>query len=114
MYFVVYLLQLKKYAILPADWIKGIDDQFEKFVNNSINSSQKFLCFYTTNETAFINGEPDSNFEANFNLPLVTEINADGSFEGCFYGRLKHFNGKFVNLWKPNRLQIIFIEAKYF
>lgn len=85
---------LKKNVILPSTWINEIDKHFEKFVNNSLNCSQKFVCYYTTNDAAFVDGRPKCEFKPDFSVDLVTEINPDGSFDGCFFGKLQHFNSK--------------------
>lgn len=96
MYFVAYLKALHRNVVLPANWINNIDEHFEKFVNNSINSNQSFLCYFTNNEAAFIDGHPKKDFAANFGLPMVKQTNADGSFEGCFLGKLKKFKSKYL------------------
>lgn len=81
-YFVVFLREKKKYVILPAKWINDIDNHLEKFVNYSLNCSQQFLCFYTEETHAFINGRPDENFAPDFNST------------SCFKAKLKRFYGK--------------------
>lgn len=93
MYFVVHLQLLNKHVVLPTAWIRGIECQYEKFVNNSLNKSQIFLCYYTTNDDAFVNGRPDECFFPDFNKK-VKKINDDGSFDGCFYGKLKQYKCK--------------------
>ena len=95
MYFVVYLYKLNKHYIVPKTWIDGIDSQMEKFVNISLNRSQIFLIYYTTNEAAFIDGRPDPDFNPNFSK-IVTDLNADGTFDGCFHGILKQFKCKLL------------------
>lgn len=92
-YFIVYLRQLKKYVVLPASWIKGIENHFEKFVNNSLNSSQQFLCYYTSNQAAFVDDCPDHNFEPDFDSGMIADTNVAQSFDGCFFGKLKHYHG---------------------
>lgn len=99
MYFVVYLHKLNKHFVIPATWIKDIDEQLEKFINASLNKSQIFLCFYTTNAAAFIDGRPDAEFEPDFST-MVNALNDDGSYDGCFYGNLKLFKSKFLILLK--------------
>lgn len=92
MYFVVYFIELNKNVILPTSWIRGIDDHFEKFMNKSLNTTQKFLCFYTNDETAFEdNGAPNIDYPADFSMALRNDFNGPGSF----FGKLKHFKGKF-------------------
>lgn len=93
MYFVAHLQVLNKHVVVPAAWIKGIDRQFEKFVNLSLNKSQVFLCFYTTHEVAFVDGRPNGSFEPDFSK-MVTHINADGSFNGTFHCQLKQYKCK--------------------
>lgn len=101
MYFVVYLHKLNKHFVIPATWINGIENQMEKFVNVSLNKSQKFLCFYTTNDAAFIDGRPDTTFVPDFST-MVDEVNVDGSFNGCFYGNLKQYKCKYLMKYKKN------------
>lgn len=97
MFFVVYLLKLKKNVILPTSWVKDVDDHFEKFVNNSINRNKKFRCYYTTNMDLFEqNGCPKYDFEPDFNLDYVE--NTDGDFDGCFEGKLKVFKCMFFRI----------------
>lgn len=82
-YFVVFLREMKKNVILPKLWVKDVDNHFEKFVNNSLNRSQLFLCFYPeTTSHAIINGRPDENFEPDFNST------------NCFIGKMKRYFGK--------------------
>lgn len=94
MYFVVYLPSLKRNVVLPASWILNVEDHYEKFINLSINRSQWFLCYYTNNDAAFVDGKPDEKFEVNFKLPMIQIANTADPFNGCFLGKLKHFNSK--------------------
>lgn len=95
MYFVVYLSALKKNVVLPVSWIHGIENHFEKFMNKSINSSQRFLCYYTTNDDAFVDGSPNEDYQPDFNSAVINEANADETFDGCFYGKLKQFKREY-------------------
>lgn len=113
MYFVVYLHKLNKHFVIPAKWIKGIEKQLEKFINVSLNKSQIFLCFHTTNAAAFIDGRPDAEFEPDFST-IVNEVNADGSYEGCFYGNLKRFQCKFLILLKSIKEYLFCTNGKFF
>lgn len=92
MYFVAYIFLLKKNVVVPAEWICEIGNHFEKFVNNSLNSNQMFVCYYTNKNEAFIEDQPNKEFEPDFTLALVEDIN--GTFEGCFYCELVHFSRK--------------------
>lgn len=79
-YFVVFLREKKKYVVLPVNWIKDIENHFEKFVNNSLNTSQLFLCFCPdTSSHAYTDGRPD--FDSEY----------------CFMGKLKRFYGKYID-----------------
>lgn len=94
MYFVVYLFELKNHVVLPATWIRGIGKQIEKFVNLSLNKSQPFLCYYTTNPAAFADGRPDQCYVPDFSK-MVDKVNPDGSFDGCFIGKLKQYKSMY-------------------
>lgn len=85
-YFVVFLREMQKNVILPMSWIKDIENHFEKFVNNSLNRSQLFLCFYPEDAHAFVDGCPDENFEPDFNS------------EYCFIGKMKRYYGKLATI----------------
>lgn len=96
MYFVVYLKKLEKNVILPASWIKDVDDHLKKFINKSLNSVQLFRCYYTSSRRAFdAEMRPDSDFVPEFTLNVVSEP-IGHNFDGCFFGKLKQFFGKLV------------------
>lgn len=77
-YYVVFLLEQRKHVVVPAIWIKDIQKHVEKFLNNSLNRSQKFLCFYRPDD-----GRPDANAAPDFES------------EYCFIGQLKRYFGKY-------------------
>lgn len=83
-YFVVFSREMKENVILPASWIKDIEKHLEKFLNNSINRSQVFLCFSpdVSSDAFDDDGCPDQNFEPDFH-----SIN-------CFRANMKHYFGK--------------------
>lgn len=92
MFYVVFLVKLKKVVVIPKTWIKDHQTQWVKFVNYGINSGQKYLVYYTTkNESKNENGEPCEFFEANFNLSL----NADSPVEGCYLAKILKYFGKY-------------------
>lgn len=94
MFFVVFLLEPEVNIVIPKSWILDIDKHWEKFVNNfRINSSQRFLCFWSEEAYAQVNGEPNPNFQPNFNNNLNHRFPA----EGCYYGKLVNFNSKCIN-----------------
>lgn len=94
MFFVIYLPPLKKNVIVPTEWIFDVGNHLEKFINKGLNTNQWFLCYYTTKTAAFIDDQPDKNYDPDFSLELITKINADGEYDGCFVGLLVHFKSK--------------------
>lgn len=94
MFFIVYLPPLRKNVVIPANWIFDIGVHLEKFINNGLNSNQWFLCYYTTNPEAFTDNHPDKDFNPDFTLDLITEVNADEQFDGVFFGLLVRFKRK--------------------
>lgn len=90
MYFVVFLKALKKNVVLPTSWIENITNHFEKFLNYSLNSSQTFRCFHTTDEDAFIESRPNEEYQVDFSLELIEQENGE-NYKGCFLGQIKKF-----------------------
>lgn len=91
MFFVVFLPALKKNVVLPAEWIYNIGDHLEKFINNSLNKNQWFLCYYTTSVAAFNDDhQPNKDVVPDFALDLITKESEE--FNGVFFGLLVHFN----------------------
>lgn len=108
----VYITKLNKHVVVPYTWIKGIGKQFEKFVNVSLNRTQNFLCYYTTNDDAFIDGCPNQNFQPDFNT-MVDQINPDGSFDGCFIAKLKRYKSELMFVFFSFKFKIA-IELNIF
>lgn len=96
MYFVIYLPTLKKRVIIPTEWINDVGKHLEKFINNGLNKNQWFLCYYTSNAAAFIGDQPDQNYVPDFKLSLVTKINDNDEYNGCFIGLLVHFSREYI------------------
>lgn len=94
MFFVMYLPTLKENVIIPVEWINDVGQHLEKFINNGLNKNQRYLLYYTTKEAAFIGDRPDKNYSPDFNRALVTKVNRNGEFDGCFFGFLVHFHRK--------------------
>lgn len=69
----------------------------EKFVKMSLNRSQRFLCYYTTNEAAFdADSQPKTDFWPNFDdITMVDKIGEDGKFDGGFTAQLLSFRCKY-------------------
>lgn len=91
MFFIVHFDSIKTNVIIPPNWIKGINDQMEKFINYGINCNQLHRCFFTLDESAYDeNGCPKLNYKPNFDMPLRNDLNGDG----CFYGKIRKYKGK--------------------
>lgn len=72
MYFVVFLIHDGINIIIPNNWIKNFDDHLEKFLNSGLNSSQKFLCFWTECPQAFTrDGKPKSDYSPDLNIGMA-------------------------------------------
>lgn len=93
MYFVAYFYAHKVFVIVPKQWIRGIDDHIEKFINNGINRNQTFLCYFSARA---INdeGRPDHDVLPVFRISVNLHFPGDG----CYYAKLMCYNGK----WKPH------------
>lgn len=91
MFFVAHFLNNGKHIVVPKSWILSIDEHWEKFINNSINRNQKFLCFYTeNNEAQDEQGRPNCTFVPNFEL----EVDPVFPMEGCYTVKLIRYKGK--------------------
>lgn len=95
MYYIVFILSTGKYVVVPENWIKDIAVHIEKFLNNSLNSSQKFVCYWTNNVAARDhNGIIRLDFPPDFDLPLSSEFPADG----CYLCRLTKAKCKLMKM----------------
>lgn len=92
MYFVVYLLPSKQNVVVPENWIREFDIHLEKFFNCGLNSSQKYVCFWTNNSAARNNGILQLNFQPDFNAPFSPTFPAEGFYK-CMIRKAK---GKFI------------------
>lgn len=96
MYYIAYLTDFKENIIVPQNWILNISDHLEKFINNSINSNQTFVCFYTNNNSAFDeNRELKTNYPPKFNIPFGRKFSKEPK-EGLYNVQLKAFRSKLI------------------
>lgn len=87
MFFAVFFIQPSIHVIIPKTWILGIEDHWDKFVNDSINRNQIFRCFYSQEPNALnIHGQPNVDFAPNFEVDIAQFPN-----EGCYFGKLIFF-----------------------
>lgn len=77
-------------VIIPKKWIQEIDENWEKFVNNSINRNQTFVVYYSEEGDAMDpNGIPNINFVPDFSF--VSEV--DFPRTGCYLAKLIRYKG---------------------
>lgn len=88
MYFVAHFFAHDIYVIVPRTWIRDIDEHWEKFVNNSINRNQTFLCYYSK-DAIDDQGKPDHTVLPVFQIP----VNANFVGAGCYYAKLVCYKG---------------------
>lgn len=81
--------------VVPENWIKNIGLHLEKFLNNSLNSSQEHICYWTNSVVARNHDEIlRLDFPPNFNLPLSSNFPADG----CYLCRLTKAKCKSIKI----------------
>lgn len=82
MFFVALLIKPQLHVIIPKDWVFGIDDHWEKFVNASINRNQIFLCFYSEEARAIDDHErPNVDFPPDFGLSKKVVFPETGCYD---------------------------------
>lgn len=102
MYFIAHFAVPKMHVIVPKTWVMGIENHWEKFINNSINKNQKFLCFYSERPEAMNQGKPNAGFVPDFNLGLNHVFPADG----CYIANLVLYKGNINLPYKKNELLV--------
>lgn len=94
MWYAVHFLKPKKNRVVPAKWIKSLDDQIEKFLNYRINTAQQFLIYYSEEpEARDDNDRPNEALNPKFNM----DVDGDFPAEGCYMGRLLKVKRKCQN-----------------
>lgn len=93
MYFVVYMTEPRKYAVIPCHWIQDANDEiWDKFINDGLNSSQQYLCYWASeNNSVQYRGAPIDFYEPNFEAARASEFPRD---EATYICRIVKFNGK--------------------
>lgn len=106
MYFVVYLIEARRHAVIPCYWIYDTkDEMWDKFVNSGLNSSQKYLCYWKSeNDSVEYIGAPNEFVEPNFNVPRSTQFPVD---EATFYCQIIHFKGEIYAFLSSQNVSII-------
>lgn len=99
MYFLVLLLKPKLHVIIPKNWVFGIENHWEKFVNASLNKNQVFLCFYSEEQEALDDRQrPKVDFEPNFE----SSKNVIFPQTGCYEAKLIWFQSKSLSVMKSS------------
>lgn len=82
MFYVIYLLKVKKFVVIPINWVKEYEKHWHKFINYGINSGQSYLVYYTEKaESKNENGEP-------YGMPnFFLSLNKIFPNEGCYLDR---------------------------
>lgn len=90
MYFVVFSLDDKKCCVIPKNWIKDL--QFEAIVNDVINSSRIFQCYFGFDENAW---------NEDFSIPnaeFKPDFGNDDVKKGVIHAQLVKYFGKFIRI----------------
>lgn len=81
MYYIVFILPAGRYVVVPENWIKDIGLHMEKFLNNSLNSSQKYICYWSNSAAARdINGILRIDFPPDFDSVFSPLFPAEGCY----------------------------------
>lgn len=70
MYYVVYLIDIDQFLVIPVTWMRDNEIYFERFVNYSLNNSQTHLCYWTSHVDAIRDGQPNKEFPPNLNAEI--------------------------------------------
>lgn len=93
MYFVVFLSEPRKYAVIPCHWIFDPNgDIWDKFINNGLNSSQNYMCYWSSEERSIeYRGAPSEVIFPNFDAPRTSEFPHN---EATYICRIVKFRSK--------------------
>lgn len=86
MFFAVHIISARKKAVVPSHWIKDVETQLPKYINNSINRAQVVMVYYSQPAIdAMRRGEPAIHFQPNFRF---SPLNAEFPNMGCYIAKL--------------------------
>lgn len=90
MFFVVFLCEPQKYAVVPFRWIYDPNNNiWDRFMNKGLNSSQKYRCYWASEHNSEeFRGSPDNCADPNFAAAPGTQFPCD---EGTFICRIIKF-----------------------
>lgn len=94
MFYVVYLIDIDEFIVIPMEWLRDNDIYHERFVNYSLNNAQTHLCYWTSKFDAITrNGEPSPEFPPNFNAEMRNSFSFD---EGCYKCRVVRCKSRYM------------------
>lgn len=93
MYFVVFLCEPQRYAVIPCHWVRDDNDEiWDRFINRGLNSSQNYLCYWSSeNNSEQYLGAPSGFMRPNFTAPINIQFPCD---EATYICRIVKFRGK--------------------
>lgn len=94
MFFIAYLVDVKKSIVVPAVWVYNFEELIQKFIRKSINSNQKCLIYFSKKT---VDGIPDGEIDANFTAPSSNIFPSIGE-EACFVAKITHYFSEFIFL----------------
>lgn len=112
MFYVVYLVDVDDFIVIPEDWLRDNDIYHERFVNYSLNNAQTHLCYWSSHADAITrNGEPNPLFPPNFDVGIQ---NLFPCAEGCYRCRVVKFKRKyrFLLIFCMCRMYTYFVIVK--
>lgn len=97
MFFIVFLCEPKVNVVILHNWIYEIEKQWAKFLNNSINRNQKYLCYYSEELCALdARGRPNINWMPDWrNVIASTTVFPEAGF---YHGKLISYKGEFIKM----------------
>lgn len=93
MYFVAKILSSNTIVVVPKKWVFGIENHWERMVNNGINKNNSFLCFYSEKPDALdAQGRPNEEYIPDWEDFLWE--NKTFPEQGCYKMNILHSTGK--------------------
>lgn len=101
MYFIVYIVSIKRNVVVPYHWLREVRLHTEKFMNNGVNRNQQFRVFYTDDANAFdVNGLPRLSYGSNVRASYRSVFPE----EGWYRCRIVKFKGNYRQIVSSNSI----------
>lgn len=89
MFFVVFIQEAREYFIIPSNWIKEIEVNWKKFINNGLNTNQIYTVFYSRSTDAVDDcGKPNPDF-----APMFCNEIKKFPEDGCYFAKIAKYFG---------------------